>query len=273
MDISFSSMFFHDASLEDVFRAPALCGADTLEFWLETPDFWLKGLEMESLKNWIRAFPLPSPLSIHAPVLDLNPCSINPDVRGVSIRWIERSINLAETIGASVCTIHPGRRTAKRPPSMTDYTRLGHMLDCIEEIAAAVRVRVAIENMEPAVNALLTAPDEVSKILEERPWLWFTFDFAHAIRSGPDVAHSFLDIGQGRIANIHLSGCTNGKVHGPVSTDTEVAAFLGRVRDHSYDGQITLEFNDLVLPGTLSYQEKVSFMKQEVTGLKAHLLR
>lgn len=268
MDISFSSMFFHDATLEEIFRAPGTSGADSLEFWLETPDFWLKGLCLDDLKSQVAASPTRSPLSVHAPVLDLNPCSINPDVRAVSIRWIERSIELAEQIGASICTIHPGRRTARRPPSITDYQRLGHMLDCIERIADEVRVKIAIENMEPAVNALLTTPDEVTKVLDERSWLYFTFDYAHAIRSGVPVVSSFLEGGGERIVNIHLSGGGNGRMHGPVSEDEKAIPFLTELRKKKYDGQITLEINDLVLPGELSYQEKISFMKDEITWVK-----
>ncbi len=261
-------MFFHDATLEDVFRATGASGADSLEFWLETPDFWLKGLQISDLKRWMIQYPASAPLSIHAPVLDLNPCSINPDVREVSIRWILRSIELAECTGASVCTIHPGRRTAKRPPSITDYQRLGHMLDSIESVADEVQVKIAIENMEPAVNALLTTPEEVIKVLDERSWLFFTFDFAHAAGSGPDVVSSFLENGRDRMVNIHLSGAGTRHMHGPVRQNQTVRSFLTSLRDWGYNGQITLEINDLVLPEELSYSQKISFMNQEIAWLR-----
>ena len=264
-------MFFHDATLEDVFRAPDASGADSMEFWLETPDFWLKGLHMDTLERLVAGYPTKAPVSIHAPVLDLNPCSINPDVREVSIRWIERSIKIAEKLQASVCTIHPGRRTAKRPPTITDYQRLGHMLDCIEETAKKVRVKVAIENMEPAVNALLTTPEEVIKILDERPWLYFTFDFAHASGSGRDIVSSFLEIGNERMVNIHLSKGMNGFMHGPPSEDERVLPFLSELKEMNYEGQLTLEINDLVLPRELSYQEKIAFMKEEIAWIKDSL--
>lgn len=261
-------MFFHDATLEDIFRVPGISGADSMEFWLETPDFWLKGLHIDVLKKLVVQYPTKAPLSVHAPVLDLNPCSINPDVREISIRWIERSIKIAESLGASVCTIHPGRRTAKRPPTITDYQRLGHMLDSIEKTAEEVRVKVAIENMEPVVNALLTTPEEVMKILEERSWLYFTFDFAHASGSGADIVSSFLEHGKKRIVNIHLSGGRNGFMHGPASEDRKVLPFLTELADTKYDGQITLEINDLVLQKELSYQEKTNFMKSEISWVK-----
>ena len=41
-----------------------------------------------------------------------------------------------------------------------------------------------------------------------------------------------------------------------------------RARDNRYDGQITLEINDLVLPSALSYQEKISLLKQEIAVIR-----
>ncbi len=271
MDISFSSMFFHDASLEDLFRVPGMAGADCIEFWLETPDFWLNGLSIDEITRWTATYPTKAPLSIHAPVLDLNPCSINPDVRFISIQWIERSIAMAEKIGASICTIHPGRRTAKRSPSATDYQRLEHMLDCLEQIAEEVHVKIAIENMEPTVNALLTTPQEVMHILDERSWLYFTFDYAHAIGSGDDVVFSFLENAYEQIVNIHLSGRKAGPLHGPVKGDHDVQSFLTDLTAMKYNGLLTLEINDLVLPGILSYHEKLSLLREEITWMKTIL--
>lgn len=271
MDLSFSSMFFHDATLSDIFSVPAKVRADSLEFWFETPDFWLKDLDIGRLKSCIADNPVRAPLSVHAPVLDLNPCSINPDVREVSIRWIERSILLADAIGAEVCTIHPGRRTAKRPPTITDYQRLGYMLDTIEPLARDVPVKVAIENMEPAVNALLTTPEEVIKILDERPWLWFTFDAAHALVSGSAVSQEYLSEATDRIANIHLSGGGTSMMHQPVSYDTTASSFLKTIAHSGYDGLITLEMNDLVLPHQLTYLQKVEFLKEELAFIRVNL--
>ncbi|PWR76106.1 sugar phosphate isomerase/epimerase family protein [Methanospirillum stamsii] len=269
MVISFSSMFFHDFVLDDIFQACNESGADTLEFWLETPYFWLNGLNEDYLMEVINTHNISCPLSVHAPVLDLNPCSINPDVREVSILWIERSIKLAEKIGASVCTIHPGRRTAKRPPTITDYQRLGHMLDTIEPLAESVQVKVAIENMEPAVNALLTSPEEIQKILDGRPWLWFTFDVAHALRRGLTVTGDFLKIK--KIANIHISGSNEQKMHGLVSQDPLALEFLPRIKESGFSGPLTLELNDLTLSKQHNYQEKIQVLKNEISGIRTYL--
>jgi sugar phosphate isomerase/epimerase len=264
MEISFSTMFFHDHPLDQIFAATVRSGADTLEFWPETPDWWLSGLPMDRLSGVMEKYRFRSRISVHAPVLDLNPCSINPDVAKVSIAWIERSIRLAEQIGAVVCTIHPGRRTSKRPPSPEDYLRLDHMLDQIAPVAQGSKVAVSIENMEPQVNALLTTPEEVFQILEQRPWLSFTLDACHVSSQGVSRLAEFLEVMPDRIVNIHLSGAEKGVMHLPSRGNPWAGEALNAMMDAGYDGLVTLEINDLSCTGSLSYEEKVGIITRDV---------
>ncbi len=271
MEISFSTMFFHDHPLELIFDAVGRSGADTLEFWPETPDWWLNGLSEDRLKQVAGQYPLKSPLSIHTPVLDLNPCSINPDVVEVSIRWIQYSIRLAESLGAAVCTIHPGRRTSKRPPAELDYQRLEHMLDEIAPHAKSSRVCVAIENMEPQVNALLTTPAEISRLLDDRKWLFFTLDACHVAPAGEEELNEFLSVGEGRIVNVHLSGASGKVVHLPVKGNPWAERSLHSLTDAGYDGLITLEINDLSVGDPLSAEEKVRILSEDIRVVRDHL--
>jgi sugar phosphate isomerase/epimerase len=264
-------MFFHDASLERIIQAIRLTGADSTEFWLETPDFWLNDLDEDRLRAILKEYPAKTPLSIHAPVLDLNPCSINPDIRAASIEWISRSILLSKRLGARVCTIHPGKRTAKRPPGKVDYERINEMLDIIGPVAEESGVKVAIENMEPAVNALLTTPDEVMNLLDARPWLWFTLDIAHAAILGTDAIKAFIEKTGGRIANIHLSSGGKGGMHMMVSSDPQTRKFVEIIDQSAYDQLITLEINDLTLPSVLNYQEKVTLLRDEIKLVRTWL--
>lgn len=271
MEISFSTMFFHDHPLDLIFDAVRMSGADTLEFWPETPDWWLNALPMNRLEQVIRGHPLDVPLSIHAPVLDLNPCSINPDVVKVSIAWIAYSIQLAEIFGAAVCTIHPGRRTSKRPPSATDYRRLDHMLDSITPLAEGVQVQVSIENMEPQVNALLSTPEEISRILNEREWLSFTLDSCHVVSQGEEVLKEFLSVGDGRLANVHFSGASGGVMHLPAKGNPWAKTALDSLADTGYRGLVTLEVNDLSVDRPLSAEEKVRIISEDVSFVRERL--
>jgi len=257
-------MFFHDHPLERIFDAAMFSGADTLEFWPETPDWWLNGLPVNRLCEVCASHPLRAPLSIHAPVLDLNPCSINPDVVEVSIRWIERSILLAEKIGAGVCTIHPGRRTSRRPPSKTDYQRLHHMLDSIAPMADESDVQIAIENMEPQINALLTTPNELFCILDTYDWLSFTLDACHVSAQGASVLEEYLDGAGHRIVNVHLSGAIDGVLHLPSWGNPWADVALTTLIDSGYNRLITFEINDLSVNRPLTYEEKVSIVLDDV---------
>lgn len=261
-------MFFHDHPLDLIFEAVQHTGADTLEFWPETPDWWLDGLPLGRLVQAVSSHPFQTPLSVHTPVLDLNPCSINPDVVQVSLEWACYSIKLAEDLGAAVCTLHPGRRTSKRPPTKADYHRLGNLLDFIEPSAENSAVRVSIENMEPKVNALLSTPREISHLLKEREWISFTLDACHVSFQGLSILHDFIAIADGRIANVHLSGATGDVLHQPISDNAWGEAALEALVDAGYNGLITLEINDLSVDKTLTYEEKICILARDVNYIR-----
>ncbi|MFH0966185.1 MAG: sugar phosphate isomerase/epimerase family protein [Methanobacteriota archaeon] len=269
MEISFSTMFFHDHPLHLIFDAVRNTGADTLEFWPETPDWWLDGLPIGRLVQEVSSHSFSFPLSVHAPVLDLNPCSINPDIVQVSLDWIEYSIRLAEDLGATVCTIHPGRRTSKRPPTDTDYRRLDHMLDVIEPLAEGSSVQISIENMEPQVNALLSTPDEIFHVLKKRDWLSFTLDACHTSSQGVSVLSEFIEGADDRIANVHLSGAAGKVLHLPAKGNAWADTALEALVDAGYNGLITLEINDLSVDQPLTYAEKIEILANDVEYVRS----
>ena len=268
MEISFSTMFFHDHSLDRIFSAVAASGADTVEFWPETPDWWLDGLPKERLVQALDTYPFSSPLSLHAPVLDLNPCSVNPDVAEVSISWILYTISLAQELGAVVCTIHPGRRTSHRPPSEMDYRRLDHMLEMIAPLARSSGVRIAIENMEPRINSLLSTPAEIVRVLDEYDWLFFTLDACHVSGQGRCVLEEYIEGAGDRLTNVHLSGAAGGIMHQPVQGDPWALASLEILSGIGYEGLVTLEINDLAVDKTLTYDEKISILASDVAKVR-----
>jgi sugar phosphate isomerase/epimerase len=135
--VAASSMFFHEYPIDEIFDAVEEAGLDGIEFWMETPHFWLQGLPAGELEASLRSHPRLAAVQIHAPVLDLNPCSINPDVAEASRRWAIAGVELAERVGAKVVTVHPGRRTAKRPPMADDYRRFDRFLSALRPVLNA----------------------------------------------------------------------------------------------------------------------------------------
>ncbi len=72
-----SSMFFHEYEPHEIFAAVEKAGADTIEFWMETPTFWMRGANVSELIELLDIYPAFAKIAMHAPVFELNPCSFN----------------------------------------------------------------------------------------------------------------------------------------------------------------------------------------------------
>ena len=262
-------MFFHEYRLDEGFDAVEEAGLDSIEFWVETPHFWLYGHPVGDLRAFLGDHPGFAPVNVHAPILDLNPCSVNPRVAQASLSYAAEAIELAEGIGADVVTVHPGRRTAKRPPSAPDYTRFEHYLDLLRAGAKGRPVRVSIENMERAVNSLLSRPEEVRELLDREPWLSFTLDVSHAMAHSLAEVSAFIGLCGDRLANIHLSRSEDGRTHLPLDGSPRARAVLGALRGTGYDGPLTLEIEDRNFDHDLSLEEKVGLLSREVAFVRS----
>lgn len=264
-----STMFFHEYPCDYIFDYVAESGLGGLEFWVETPHFWLRDRPEDELAGCIAAHPELSPITVHAPTLDLNPCSINPRVADISVEYTIEAIQMAERMGAAVVTVHPGKRTAKRHPSAYDYRRFEAYIARLREAAEGTRVKVAIENLEPRVNALLSTAEDAAEVLEREPWLWFTLDMGHAMMTSSVEATRFIDLCIERMVNVHVSALGgNGRPHHPIHGDLPATRVLEDLADRGYDGHLTLELEDLVFPGALSSEEKVVLLSRESEALR-----
>jgi sugar phosphate isomerase/epimerase len=263
-----SSMFFNEYPVVQIFDYLEEAGCTGIEFWVETPDFWLRDLPLDELRACIRDHPALAPVTVHAPVLDLNPCSINPDIAGVSQDWAVRSVGIADALGAEAITLHPGRRTAKRVPSAADYERFEQYVNRIRAAASTTTVRIAIENMEPKVNSLLCTPEDVHELLLREPWLYFTLDLAHAMAGKEQDVYAYLGCCHERLANVHVSANSDSRMHLPVAGNRRVRRILEQLRESGYDGNLTLELEDLNFNQDLSSEEKIVILCREIDYLR-----
>jgi len=266
--VSASSMFFHEYPLDEIFDAVEEAGLDGIEFWLETPHFWLQGLPDGELVAALRSHPRISSLQIHAPVLDLNPCSINPDVAEASRRWAVAAVELAARVGAAVVTVHPGKRTAMRPPMADDYRRFGRYLSVLRDAASGRPVTIAMENVEPRVNAIIATPDEARNLLDREGWLSFTLDISHAMNHSPGLLTGFVETCGDRLANVHVSRAADGVMHLPLEEDPVVGAVIRAIARGGYRGPLTLEIEDQNLAHELSLEEKIQLLAGEAEFLR-----
>jgi sugar phosphate isomerase/epimerase len=260
---SVASMFFHEYTIDEIFSFVSRSGLDAIEFWLETPHFWLRDLPVHEVLAARKARPGLSLLTVHAPILDLNPCSINPEVAEVSVGYAVRSIAIAEELGARVLTLHPGRRTAKRPPGNADFIRFDHYIERIRETALQNSLKISMENMEPAVNSLLCTPERMRELLDAEPWLYFTLDVSHALAGSDDGPLRYIELCHDRLANVHISRVNGRTLHHPLDRSPAMAVVMESLKDHKYTGSLTLEIEDLTFDRTLSSDEKIAVLARD----------
>lgn len=257
--IGASSMFLHEYQPQEIFAAMHTAGLDHIEFWMETPEFWMQGADVRVLEDLLGRYPEFAPLAMHAPVFDLNPCSFNPGVAQLSAEYTCTAIELLEQLGGGVLTVHPGKRTAKRPVGPLDKCRLAAYLDRIGNAAFDTSVTVAIENMPPAVNAQLVTAEEMRSVLDEYAWLAFTWDYAHAQAAGDPFA--FPRICGDRMVNIHASSGV--RMHAPLAGSAEGDALVRILQEIRYDGLVTFELEDLNFAKVLTLAEKTAVLRRE----------
>ena len=261
--LAVSSMFFHEYTSPEIFRFVSRAGLDGIEYWLETPHFWLRDLPVGEVLACRKHHPEIPTFNVHAPILDLNPCSINPDVAEASIQYAVRSVAIAEQMGARVLTVHPGRRTAKRPPGAADFTRFEHYLAALREAAMHNSLKIGMENMEPAVNSFLCTPERVRKLLDDEPWLSFTLDISHALAKSDEEPLHYIELCHDRLVNVHISRKAGKTLHHPLDESQLMATVMHALKDVQYSGPLTLEIDDLNFPHTLSTEEKIAVLARD----------
>lgn len=261
-------MFFHEYSCAEIFRFAGRAGCTSLEFWPETPDFWLNGKDPKVILRLIDQHPELGPLTIHAPVLDLNPCSVNPDVASVSAKNTIEAIDLAKDLDAAVVTIHPGRRTAKRPAGERDLERFEKYIRAVGDACRTTGVKAALENMPPKVNSLFSTPREMRDVLDREEWLYFTFDIAHATIKDQTSVTEFIESSFERIVNIHLSRNSETQSHLPLEHDPFTGEILEMLSGMDYDGYLTLEIEDLNYGKPLTSDEKISIARDDLKFIR-----
>lgn len=264
MRLSCSSLFLWEYSVYDIMEILLEAGIKGVEFWAETPDFWKDRHDAITLAALNEALSLmPEGCNLHAPVMDLNPASINHNVHEITIKETLWSLDLARDIGARAVTIHPGRRTVHRAPTDEDWDKFLKYLELCKKKADRLNLRLALENSMPGVQNMCSTPGEMKSVLERFPGLFLTFDVAHAFIVSPETAGSFIEELHGKIINVHAGAPHNGKPHYPSYIRKNMGHVFEALQDADYDGDITIEIDDKTYSEKLSREDKIKELKKE----------
>lgn len=246
--ILFSSMFLYEYSTDMISKAISLAELDGVEFWIETPYFWIDRdpKKLECFSDFI--------VALHAPVLDLNPVSVNNAVCELSLKETLHTISLCKQVNAKLVTVHAGKRSALREPVWADYESLHKYLRISSRFAKLKNVVLSLENSEKKVNNLCKNVEELKKFVESYG-LAVTYDIMHSKQD-----ERFLELID-KIRNVHVSAEKNGK-HVSASKDERTAKILRNLFDLGYEGLLTIELDDLGI-GQMDFREKVEILKKE----------
>ena len=264
MHLSCSSLFLWEYPLYDIMDILQKAGINSVEFWAETPFFWMDRNNETTVLQLIEAISVMTQgCTLHAPVMDLNPSSYNDLVHEATIKETLWSIELASILKARVVTIHPGKRTAHRKPTNEDWEKFMKYLEISFKKAKCSGVNLSLENSMPGVQSMCSDPGEMKEVLDQFPGLSFTFDVVHACLNSPQTALSFISELGDRIINVHIGAPHNGKPHFPSHHEKKMDVILQRLRDSGYKGDLTIEIDDKIYPGQLTREEKIKELKSE----------
>ncbi len=253
MKLLFSSMFLYEYSTDMIRKAAELAGYDGVEFWIETPHFFVDKdvSKLDCFKD--------VELAVHSPVIDLNPVSVNKKVADITLSEVLESVAIAKKVNAPVVTVHAGKRSAVREPVWADYLGLQRFLRILGRYGKVKGVTVSLENSEYGINMLCKKADETYNFVVEYD-LAFTFDVKHALRNGE--AEKFIDLLYDRIVNVHVSFYDSKNRHVSSIGSKEVAKILNMLSELGYDGIITVELDDLGM-GRMDFGAKVETLRRE----------
>lgn len=270
MRISCASLFLWEYSVYDIMEILLEAGIESVEFWAETPLFWMNRNDEISQAAMEEAVSImPGGCTLHAPIMDLNPASYNDYVYEATIKETLWSLDLAQRIDARVVTVHPGKRTVHRTPTNEDWDKFLQYLKICTKKADALDLNLSLENSMPAVSSMCSKPDEMKNVLSEFPGLFFTFDVVHAFIQSSEIALSFIEELDDKMINVHVGAPHDGKPHYPSYGEKNMENILLRLRDSGYDGDITIEIDDKVYSKPLSREDKIRELREERKYLEA----
>lgn len=264
MNISCASLFLWEYSIYDIMEILLEAGIESVEFWAETPDFWMTRDDKTSQVILEEAISImPKGCTLHAPIMDLNPASYNDYVHEATIKETLWSLELAQMIEARVVTIHPGKRTVQRTPTNEDWGKFMRYLEACKKKADFLNVNLSLENSMSGISSMCSKPDEMKQVLSDFPGLFFTFDAAHAFIVSSENALTFIKELGDKIINVHIGAPHDGKPHYPSHRLKKMDNVLQALRDSGYDGDLTIEIDDQVYSKPLSREDKIRELREE----------
>lgn len=156
---------------------------------------------MPSIKNLLNSYDFK--YFVHAPSIDVNLASLNPDLRKASERAILRAVNLAAETGAKLLVSHVGRLSRDYSQKLVEKSvnNAASSLKTLARISNELGIVFTIENDHGSSDRVLAGYPEQIKLLLESIGCKLTLDVGHANTLGK--IEDFLKLDK-FIVNVHL---------------------------------------------------------------------
>lgn len=190
MKIGFSTLSQFMKSTEEMVSIASRDGFDMIELLSEGPSRPEILLENPTSLKSFKETDLE--IKIHAPTIDVNLASINPGIRQESIRQTQKALDLADAIGATSITTHPGivHRREKYLREMAMELLIDSIKQCVEH-TETLNTKISVENMPERFSFLCNQAEELERVVNECG-CEATIDLGHA--NTTPYPEEFLDI-------------------------------------------------------------------------------
>jgi sugar phosphate isomerase/epimerase len=217
--------------------------------------------ETKRLQNVLSGF---KKVEVHGPYSDwdISLVSPNPAIRNASLADLERHIDFAEYVGASVFTVHPGKTSV--PSSVNErLKRLTDSLHALAEMAEKRRFLVCVETSDILIN---TAHMHVFDAVKS-DYLGSTMDTGHISFHGlaeKEVGFApygsiegFIKVWGKRIRHVHVNDYNSKRDHiGIGQGKLPLRGVLTALRGVGYQGFLDMEVDPLVVPAQQAPEER-----------------
>jgi len=248
--IGLSTLLFPNHALEDAVRICTELGAEWVEIIWDFPHF-APGVkaDLREIKRTIEESGVG--VSVHASFWDVNPSTVLPDLRRLTVRRIGAGIRLCARLGGSITVVHVGKCHIPEVKWMWEEAGRSYerTMGEICPLARKLGVRIAVENGSSPFGPYATL-DELPNLLGKFD-VGICLDVGHAhlvekkgSRSSPDrrVAEKIRRLG-GEIIHVHIHDNLGVRDDHLVPGDGEIDFGLvgGALRRIGYSGAVVVE--------------------------------
>jgi len=180
--LGISSLLFVNRTIEDAIRMSAELGADWVEIIFDIPHFppgW-DPRELVGIRSLLSSYRLG--VSVHASFWDINPISHHRELRDLSLRQVEMSIDTCAELGGDITVVHFGRCSIPEVEWLR-RTAEGKYSEFVDSCALYARergVRIALENPGRDPRSYPGTFEDLRRVAEGKEGVGVTFDIGHA---------------------------------------------------------------------------------------------